>query len=395
MRRTLIAAGTAALALGAGLAANAATTRGDGYRGANGRIVYESRYGFTLVNPDGSGAVNIPRTHRNDHSPAWSPDGTRLAYQGVSSRGDSDIYVMNGDGSAPKELTFSTAFDGDPAFSGNTVAFESGGPSSAQEDIYTIAADGSHERRLTNADGFDGDPAYSPDWTRIAFTSERDGNREIYVMNTDGTDQTRLTNDAGKVTNSAYQQVDENPVWSPDGKRIAFDSSRDGQLEIYVMNADGSGQTRLTDHQSLDAAPAWSPDGRSIAWITDRAGKGFRDIWAMGADGSRPHRITFHATAESPPDWQPLPAAPPGCTLWGTAGRDLIASGPRGDVVCGGGGNDTLVGGGGRDTLRGGGGDDTLQAKDGVRDVVEGGPGRDRAHVDKKDVVRSIETRIR
>ena len=85
---------------------------------------------------------------------------------------------------------------------------------------------------------------------RIAFDSNRNGNYEIYVMNADGTGQTKITN------NSANDLV---PAWSPDGSRIAFDSYRDGNFEIYVMNADGSGQTRITNNTANDESPDWSP----------------------------------------------------------------------------------------------------------------------------------------
>ncbi len=85
--------------------------------------------------------------------------------------------------------------------------------------------------------------------SRIAFSSDRDGNYEIYVMNADGSGQTRLTD------NEALEWF---PTWSPDGRRIAFSSDRDGNWDIYVMNADGSGQTRLTDNEGWDLLPSWS-----------------------------------------------------------------------------------------------------------------------------------------
>jgi Tol biopolymer transport system component len=97
----------------------------------------------------------------------------------------------------------------------------------------------------------------------IVFHSERDGNMEIYVMNTDGSDQRRLTNnDADDVC----------PAWSPDGTQIAFVSNRGGNDEIYVMNADGSGQRRLTNNDADDGFPAWSPDGMRIAFDSGRGG---------------------------------------------------------------------------------------------------------------------------
>jgi Tol biopolymer transport system component len=85
----------------------------------------------------------------------------------------------------------------------------------------------------------------------MAFTSSRDGNQEIYVMNADGSGQTNLTN---------HPALDMDPSWSPDGTRIAFSSTRDdGNGEIYVMNADGSGQTRLTNNPAPDWYPSWGP----------------------------------------------------------------------------------------------------------------------------------------
>jgi Tol biopolymer transport system component len=129
----------------------------------------------------------------------------------------------------------------------------------------------------------------------IAFASIRDSNLEIYVMNSDGTGQTRLTN------NSAQ---DDSPAWSPDRSKIAFVSDRDGNNEIYVMSVDGSGQTRLTNKSANDFSPAWSPDGAKIAFASDRDGN--LDIYVMSADGSGQTRLTFSAPAgASDPAWSP------------------------------------------------------------------------------------------
>ncbi len=129
---------------------------------------------------------------------------------------------------------------------------------------------------------------------RIAFSSDRDGNWEIYAMNADGSGATRLTN------NSASDRA---PSWSPDGRRVAFNSNRDGNNEIYAMNADGSGATRLTNNSADDWGPSWSPDGRRIAFSSNRNGN--YEIYAMNADGSGVARLTNRPNDEYRPRWSP------------------------------------------------------------------------------------------
>jgi len=125
---------------------------------------------------------------------------------------------------------------------------------------------------------------------KIAFDSNRDGNDEIYVMNADGTGQTRLTNNAAS---------DVGPAWSPDGTKIAFNRG----FDIFVMNADGSSQIRLTSSAAMNIAPAWSPDGTKIAFHSSRDGN--FEIYVMNADGSNPTRLTSNAAGDFAPAWSP------------------------------------------------------------------------------------------
>jgi len=216
--------------------------------------------------------------------------------------GDPEIYVMNPDGTAQTRLTYDPlGTDDRPAWSPDRskIAFESSRDGTFQ--IYVMNADGSGQTNLSNSPTTDdAHPTWSPDGGKIAFSRApripagpgltTNADFEIYVMNADGTGQTNVTN---------YPAApDDNPDWSPDGSKIAFESWRDGDWEIYVMNADGSGQTRLTTNPGTDGAPAWSPDGTKIAFTCAK-------ICVMNADGSGRTTVPNAQAADSDPTWSP------------------------------------------------------------------------------------------
>jgi Tol biopolymer transport system component len=176
------------------------------------------------------------------------------------------------------------------------------------DDVWAMDPDGTDLVNLTSEQPCcNGEPDWSPDGTKVAFESTRDGQSEIYVMDADGSDPVRLTNDPA---------WDLTPAWSPDGTKVAFTSSRDGQ-SIYVMNADGSDPVRITGGHS----PAWSPDGKRMAFVGGArnpyewcAGLGNGEIFVASADGSgTPERITRVAEGDPncaafgahSPDWSP------------------------------------------------------------------------------------------
>ena len=151
-------------------------------------------------------------------------------------------------------------------------------------------------RRLTDDSASDQSPAWSPDRTRIAFHSYRDGDWDIFLMNAAGYNPRRLTHSSAS---------DAFPAWSPDGTQIAFHSHRTGDWDIFLMNADGSNRRRLTDNSASDRRPVWSPDGTQIAFVSDRTGND--DIFLMDADGEDEYlrRLTNDSGPDQSPAWSP------------------------------------------------------------------------------------------
>jgi Tol biopolymer transport system component len=217
----------------------------------------------------------------------------RIALVGESGKG-ADIYVVYSNGTDSKQITTATGADLDPAWSpdGSKIAFAS--ERDGNFEIYSMGSSGENPVRLTQNSASDFRPAWSPDGSRIAFVSNRDGNSEIYVMNADGTNQARLTNNDAS---------DSDPDWSPDGTRIAFSSEREIG-GIWVMSADGSDPHRLTSNSSGDYQPAWSPDGSRLAFSHGVSATS-RDIYFVSSDGSSVVPFISDLGNATDPSWSP------------------------------------------------------------------------------------------
>jgi TolB protein len=244
------------------------------------------------MNADGTGKTFLADANGDDwdERPIWLPNGRILVLQGG--------LLMNADGS--NQEVISPSVTGRPAFSGDgrKIAFVTAtGPDMRQ--LFVVNMDGTNRQQLTQDTGYDnkGYPAWSPDGKTIAFRSQRDGDDEIYTINADGTNLSRLSNNL---------ESDDYPSWSPDGTRILFVRS---DSIVFVMNRDGSNQRKVVsstpdgrDFPSvLSPFPRWSPDGATIVFVSLQSGG---TIFSINPDGTNQQRLT--SGFDMYPAWSPV-----------------------------------------------------------------------------------------
>jgi Tol biopolymer transport system component len=307
-----LAAVLAALVALAGMAQEASAS----YPGANGRIAFQSdrTSGIGVNNPtgdyeifsmrkDGTGLKQLTFNISDDVTPSYSANGGAIAF--ASQRdGNKEIYVMNPDGTNQQRITYNTVDDESPTISpdGVWIAFdrvredEFGTEGKVLSSHEIIAWAAGNEYNLTNNDLNESGPVYSPDGSKIAFESDRDGGSEIFVMNADGTNPTNLTNDP--------TSADYSPEWSPNGNKIAYESNASGNFDISVMKADGSEKKRLTTTTTGEALPAFSPDGKKIAFVRNRGSN--TEIFAKNLSTGSQQQLTNDPASDVVPDWRPL-----------------------------------------------------------------------------------------
>lgn len=204
-----------------------------------------------IVGSAGGTAVNLTNSPANDGWARWAPDGEHIVFH--SNRdGNFELYVMNRDGSGLTCLTSYPGIDQFPDWSpdGREIAFR------RDVDIYVLDVTNGQTRRLTDAPPLNQMAAWSPSGTQLAFMSMREGYISVFVMNADGSGPRHLTPKNAGDADSDW--VSRAPAWSSTGRQIYFMSSRPStglDVELFVMNADGSGQTRITNTIGMDGSP--------------------------------------------------------------------------------------------------------------------------------------------
>jgi Tol biopolymer transport system component len=297
------------------------------FPGENGRIAYYSCGDRDLASeceiytlpPSGGTPTQLTNNTATDIYPAYSPDGTKIAFARWNA--DYEIWVMSHDGTSERQLTNNTTDDIMPAYSPDSTTIVYAGKDGNDWEIYAIPASGGSARKLTDNLTDDLAPVYSPDGTTIAYM-HKDGladgdDYEIETIPADGGTPTKLTDNT---------TADSFPNYSPNGATIAY-GSHDGQdVEIYSIPATGGTSTRLTDNTLQESGPAYSPDGSMIVYMSSDGQGGDPEIYRMPSSGGTPIQLTDDTAIDHHPDWGVAVATPPDTT----APETSVDSGPQG-----------------------------------------------------------------
>lgn len=274
-------------------------------------ILYDSPAGIFRIEPPRPAPIAAGFAVSGISKPHLSPDGGSLVW--VQDPGSDGLApeLWLGDAAATGARPLTPGLPGDqPAWSpdGTRIAFTADLDGNAE--IYVIAVDGGNLQRVTWHAARDEYPAWSPDGEQIAFGSQRSGNYDIFVAPSDG--------DGAAQQLTFSPAVDFRPSWSPDGHWIAFSSTRADSLavrtynyDIYLMRRDGSDIHRLTFHSLLALRPSWSPRGDAVAY---QVGGGTDDntdwgIYTVSVEGGPPRRWTHNNIADAHPDWNTFQVA--------------------------------------------------------------------------------------
>ena len=272
-----------------------------------GLIVFTSDRGaqsdLWTMRPDGSNQVRLTNDKVEDVFPTWSPDGKKIAWtRGGTFDPGAELWIMNADGTGKRQITFNSFADAGASFSpdGTRLAFRS--VRNGNIDVYVVNVDGTGEQRLTDDPAPDRIADWSPDGTKISFTSDRSGVCAIYTMSPDGSNVQKLTPDWMRAGVAA---------WSPDGSRLIFSDNfcATTEADLFVVNADGSGITQVTDSAENELSKSWSPSAdKVVADFAILTGNSLHkgDIAVITvADGATTNLTNTTGINEEHPEWSP------------------------------------------------------------------------------------------
>jgi Tol biopolymer transport system component len=301
------------VALVAALMATTGGSAGAGPAPVNGPIAFaglaaDGNFEIFRMRPNGTDVRRLTNARGASIFSDWSPDGRWIAFDSDRT-GNVELWLMDRNGGQEHQVTHFRQFAGDPSFSpdGSRLVFEKSPANGCCSNIYTVALDGTGLRQLTHfkVETFAFEPEYSPDGRWVAFTLLPPGGHEkvaIYLVRSDGSEIRRVTR----------QRLDAaHPSWSPDGSRIIFNDQFTGTTgDIFTIRPDGTGLERLTfvtPKGQVNFRPDYSPDGMRIVFNhLDEVGPDAPvEAWVMNADGSGQHRISRAGVTAFAPDWGP------------------------------------------------------------------------------------------
>ncbi|MDP5238694.1 Tol-Pal system beta propeller repeat protein TolB [Uliginosibacterium sp. 31-16] len=252
-----------------------------------------SRYQLLISDFDGENAVPALISQEPIMSPAWSPDGKRLAYVSFDKK-KPIIYVRALDSVRTTVLANYKGSNSAPSWSPDGRRLAMTLTKDGLSQVYVANMDGSGLRRLTSSNGIDTEPQWSPDGNHIYFTSDRGGSPQIYRVPADGGAVQRVTF-AG-----AYNV---SPRVSPDGKTLVYISRNDGRFQITMQDL-ASQQTQALTDSAKDESPSFAPDGRTILYATEAGGRGVLSV--VSTDGRTRYRLNNRAGDVREPAWGPF-----------------------------------------------------------------------------------------
>jgi len=272
------------------------------YRLTGRRGIFESMIAFVSTTSgnkeiftcefDGHDVKQVTQTKSLTLFPAWSPDGSSIAYTSYQNN-KPEIFIQHLSDQRQKKISFdginiTPVWVPGKKLIGATLSFE------GDEEIYLLTESGKIDKRLTKNWGIDVSPSFSPDGKSMAFVSKRFGTPQIFIQNLD----------TGAVRRLTYEgKYNTQPAWSPEGERIAYSGMADGQSNIFVIGADGSGLKQLTRDSGTNESPSWSPDGSLIVFCSSRTGKS--RIFVMTSSGTDQRVLVSLSGEQTDPAWSP------------------------------------------------------------------------------------------